>query len=29
MSTADLIITVFCIIDDELEKMLNGKKLRQ
>lgn len=28
MSIADFIITVFCIIDDELEKMLNGKKLR-
>lgn len=23
------IITVFCILDDELEKMLSGKKLRQ
>ena len=29
MSTADFIITVFCIIDDELERILNGKKLRQ
>jgi Transposase DDE domain len=28
MSIADFIITVFCIIDDELEKVLNGKKLR-
>jgi hypothetical protein len=28
MSTADLIISVFCVIDDELEKMLSGKKLR-
>jgi hypothetical protein len=29
MSTSDFIITVFCIIDDELEKMLSGNKLRQ
>lgn len=29
MSIEDFIITVFCIIDDELEKLLNGKKLRQ
>src|SRR5947209_18162092 len=29
MLTADFIITVFCIIDDELERILNGKKLRQ
>lgn len=29
MSIVDFIITVFCIIDDELEKMLEGKKLRQ
>ena len=29
MSTEDFIITVFCIIDDELEKLLNGEKLRQ
>jgi Transposase DDE domain len=28
MSIEDFIITVFCIIDDELEKLLNGKKLR-
>ena len=28
MSIADFIITVFCIIDDELKKMLDGKKLR-
>jgi hypothetical protein len=28
MSITDFIITVFCIIDDELEKVLNGKKLR-
>lgn len=25
MSIADFIITVFCIIDDELEKVLKGK----
>ena len=29
MSIEDFIITAFCIIDDELEKLLNGKKLRQ
>ncbi|GAB4184746.1 MAG: hypothetical protein Tsb0015_01160 [Simkaniaceae bacterium] len=29
MSMDDFIITVFCIIDAELEKLLNGKKLRQ
>lgn len=29
MSIADFIIAVFCIIDDELEKVLNGKKLRE
>lgn len=29
MSIEDFIITVFCIIDDELEKLLDGKKLRQ
>ena len=29
MSIEDFIIMVFCIIDDELEKMLQGKKLRQ
>lgn len=28
MSIGDFIISVFCIIDDELKKMLNGKKLR-
>lgn len=29
MSIEDFIITVFCIIDDELKKLLNGTKLRQ
>jgi hypothetical protein len=29
MSIEDFIISVFCIIDNELKKMLNGKKLRQ
>lgn len=29
MSIADFIIAVFCLIDDELKKMLNGKRLRQ
>lgn len=29
MSIEDFIITVFCLIDDELEKVLKGKKLRQ
>ena len=29
MSIEDFIITVFCLIDDELQKMLKGKKLRQ
>lgn len=29
MSVDDFIITVFCLIDDELEKVLKGKKLRQ
>jgi hypothetical protein len=29
MSICDFIITVFCIIDDELKKMLKDKKLRQ
>jgi hypothetical protein len=29
MSVEDFIITVFCIIDDELDKMLHGKKVRQ
>ena len=29
MSISDFIINVFCIIDDELEKVLFGKKLRQ
>jgi hypothetical protein len=29
MSIDDFIITVFCLIDDELKKVLNGKKLRQ
>jgi hypothetical protein len=29
MSIEDFIITVFCIIDDELEKTLNGGKLRK
>ena len=29
MSIDDFIISVFCLIDDELEKILRGKKLRQ
>lgn len=29
MSRENFIITVFCIIDDELEKILNGTKLRK
>jgi hypothetical protein len=29
MPIDDFIITIFCLIDDELEKMLQGKKLRQ
>jgi hypothetical protein len=29
MSINDFIISVFCLIDDELEKVLKGKKLRQ
>lgn len=29
MSLEDFIITVFCIIDDEFEKVLDGRKLRQ
>ena len=29
MSINDFIINVFCIIDDELKKMLSGKKLRE
>lgn len=29
MSTDDLIITVFCLIDDQLKKLLDGRKLRQ
>ena len=29
MSISDFIINVFCIIDDELKKMLSGKKLRE
>ncbi len=29
MLIADYIITVFCLIDDNLEKLLNGRKLRQ
>jgi hypothetical protein len=29
MSIENFIISVFCLIDDELRKMLNGKKLRQ
>lgn len=29
MSIDDFIITVFCLIDDELEKILRGKKLRE
>jgi len=29
MSITDFIITVFCIIDDSLAKMLKGQKLRQ
>lgn len=29
MSTQDFIITVFCLIDDELKAFLNGRRLRQ
>ena len=29
MSIDDFIITIFCLIDDELEKILKGTKLRQ
>ena len=29
MSIDDFIISVFCLVDDELEKILRGKKLRQ
>ena len=29
MSTEDFIITVFCLIDDELKAFLNGRRLRQ
>jgi hypothetical protein len=29
MPIEDFIITVFCVIDDELEKMLDGRKLRE
>ena len=29
MSTEDLIITVFCLVDDQLQKLLNGRKLRK
>lgn len=29
MSIEDFIIAVFCLIDDELEKLLQGGKLRQ
>ncbi len=29
MSIEDFIIAVFCLIDDEMKKMLNGRKLRQ
>ncbi len=29
MSIDDFIISVFCLIDDELKKILSGKKLRQ
>jgi hypothetical protein len=29
MSVEDFIIAVFCIIDDELAKTLDGKKLRK
>jgi hypothetical protein len=29
MPIEDFIITVFCLIDDELEKVIRGKKLRQ
>jgi hypothetical protein len=29
MSIEDFIITVFCIVDDQLEKLLQGKKLRK
>ena len=29
MSVEDFIIAVFCVVDDELKKMLNGQRLRQ
>jgi hypothetical protein len=29
MSIDDFIISVFCLVDDELEKIFKGKKLRQ
>lgn len=29
MSTDDLIITVFCLVDDQLKKVLGGRRLRQ
>ena len=29
MSIDDLIITVFCLIDDQLKKLLDGRRLRQ
>lgn len=29
MPIEDLIITVFCLVDDEMEKLLDGRKLRQ
>jgi hypothetical protein len=29
MSIDNFIIAVFCLIDDELKKVLNGKRLRQ
>ena len=29
MSIEEFIITVFCLIDDELKKLLKGKKIRQ
>lgn len=29
MSIDDFIIAVFCLIDEEIEKVLKGKKLRQ
>jgi len=29
MSMNEFIITVFCLIEDQLESLLNGKKLRQ